>query len=408
MLHHFNRATTNIQPTFIGSNAVRGSAGSAVTVTAISNVQAGDLLIAFIVYATSGATPTNTDAGWTLRSTNSGLQTAWALLTKVATGSEASYIFQPSSGASSVSVLAYRGCEPCQVQVGTTTYANSATQTGASITASNQGTLLFFSANELGTLTITTAPTGMTQRSFVTSGSPSAAVYELANVSQGTVTGNKTIVYSGVSADGLGVLVQIKTAQRQVITPQYIAQANAIVTTNNTNITINKPTGTVENDLMVVLLVAGNTTNTFSLSGWTSILTNAGTTILYRVAGASEGASYTFVQSASNTSQGVIATFRYCSYDTIGTAVTGQGPSYYSVTTASKYQLCIIVGSRPAGSAYVAQGGIINIFQNNTAPSVLMGYVNAVGDGTFYGKNVLGSSSNNTGVAIALKGLVSS
>ncbi len=215
MLHHFNRATTNIQPTFIGSSTLR-STSATPTVTAIANVQAGDLLIAFIVNSNQAATFDGSSDGWTLRATNTGAANVWYLLTKVATGSEASYLFRVSTGTLTLSVLAYRGCEPCQVQVGTTTFANSATQTGASITASNQGTLLFYSYVESAS-TVTTAPSGMTQRVAQTANSPSASVYELANVSQTTVTGDKTIVYS-TSGQGAGVLVQIKTAQRQVIT----------------------------------------------------------------------------------------------------------------------------------------------------------------------------------------------
>jgi hypothetical protein len=403
MLHHFNRATTNIQPTFIGSSTLR-STSATPTVTAIANVQAGDLLIAFIVNSNQAATFDGSSDGWTLRATNTGAANVWYLLTKVATGSEASYLFRVSTGTLTLSVLAYRGCEPCQVQVGTTTFANSATQTGASITASNQGTLLFYSYVESAS-TVTTAPSGMTQRVAQTANSPSASVYELANVSQTTVTGDKTIVYS-TSGQGAGVLVQIKTAQRQVITPQYIAQANAATTVASTDLTINKPTGTVENDLMVAFIQASNN-NTWSLSGWTSVSSDNGQAILYRVAGASEGSSYTFVQSLSNTSQGVIATFRYCSYDAVGTVLT-TASAYPSVTTASKYQLCITFGGRHASTTFTAPAGMTTIFNTTSAPSIIISYINAVGNGTFYGTNTASGSANVRSVSIALKGLVSS
>ena len=404
MLHHFNRATTNIQPTFIGSSSVRANSGSTLTVSAIANVQAGDLLIAFVANATQTATMTASD-GWTLRSTNAGTANVWFLLTKIATGSEASYFFTPSTGNTTANVLAYRGCEPCQVQVGTTTFANSATQTGASITASNQGTLLFFSYTE-ATATITTAPSGMTQRVAQTANSPSTSVYELANISQTTVTGDKTIVYSGAN-QGAGVLVQIKTAQRQVITPQYIAEANAITSGAATSLVINKPTETIENDVLVAVLSATGTTGTYTSTGFTERYRNNGFAVLTKVAGASEGSSYTFTF-ASLTVRGVILAFRYCSYDAVGTN-TASNPSYPSVTTASKYQLCI-TASRSTGAVTTWTGpdGMNTIYSTGTAPSMIISYLNSVGDGTFYGTFEASNQNQPLSVSLALKGLVSS
>ena len=73
-------------------------------------------------------------------------------------------------------------------------------------------------------------------------------------------------------------------------------------TTTGTSLTINKPTGVVQGDVMFVNIAqTGNNTTDPSLSGWTLIDSTslAGTTarygaVFYKVAGASEGASYTF------------------------------------------------------------------------------------------------------------------
>jgi len=71
--------------------------------------------------------------------------------------------------------------------------------------------------------------------------------------------------------------------------------------TRATSLSVGKPTGTVEGDLMVAIICCNNGTVTITAPGdWTAAATNptngAGNTIatFYRVAGASEGASYSF------------------------------------------------------------------------------------------------------------------
>lgn len=90
-------------------------------------------------------------------------------------------------------------------------------------------------------------------------------------------------------------------------------------TTNNTNITINKPTGVVAGDVMLVNIAkAGNNTNAPTLAGWTLIsgvaIGGGGTqrygAVLYKVAGATEPANYTFALGAgTNTGSGGIVAF---------------------------------------------------------------------------------------------------
>jgi len=79
--------------------------------------------------------------------------------------------------------------------------------------------------------------------------------------------------------------------------PVYQAFAEAKSLTAVTEISINKPAGVVEGDLMVVC-IAKRFTATVSCSGWTTIQegTNAAIHIatMYKIAGDSEPASYTF------------------------------------------------------------------------------------------------------------------
>jgi hypothetical protein len=98
-------------------------------------------------------------------------------------------------------------------------------------------------------------------------------------------------------------------------------------TSTNTNLTINKPAGVVSGDVMIVNIVkAGNTSSDPTLSGWTVIsggvlddfywfgydlgYGNVRGTLLYKIAGASEPANYTFsLGSGTDYSNGTIVAF---------------------------------------------------------------------------------------------------
>lgn len=83
-------------------------------------------------------------------------------------------------------------------------------------------------------------------------------------------------------------------------------------TTSVTSVTINKPAGTVQNDLMIAFLSRdASGSNMPPPSGWTQLIQNdIGTThraeIFYKIAGASEPASYSF--DLIDTNEGVVGT----------------------------------------------------------------------------------------------------
>lgn len=86
-------------------------------------------------------------------------------------------------------------------------------------------------------------------------------------------------------------------------------------TSTNTNLTINKPTGVVSGDVMIVNITSNNG-GTPSLSGWNSLGTgifngsNLRATVLYKVAGGSEPSSYTFaLGTGANNAIGTIIAF---------------------------------------------------------------------------------------------------
>jgi hypothetical protein len=127
--------------------------------------------------------------------------------------------------------------------------------------------------------------------------------------------------------------------------PSYQEQATAVLGSNGRSLTINKPTGTVQGDLLLAAISVDGTPNISPPTGWTTIREgNSGTQVrlevYYKVAGASEPSSYTFTWSRYNTQQAAGAILRYSGVNTtapINTSGIGSGttisPTAPSVTT---------------------------------------------------------------------------
>lgn len=91
-----------------------------------------------------------------------------------------------------------------------------------------------------------------------------------------------------------------------------------------TGLTITKPSGVVSGDLLIAIVLGGNGTWTGD-TGWTEAIDQGATPgirVAYKVAGGSEGASYTFTGSASGVKFGIILCYRGVSWDVIGASVT--------------------------------------------------------------------------------------
>lgn len=139
----------------------------------------------------------------------------------------------------------------------------------------------------------------------------------------------------------------------------FIASAQTQNSTAGDLLVINKPTGTQQNDLMVAVM-ASNVNKSITWTGdtgWTEVAdqgASATLRIAYKVAGASEGASYTFT--ASNTNNllgGCILTYRGANYDAIGSFVTGTAVGALTPTgpsAASNYSTLIGISAANGAS----------------------------------------------------------
>ncbi len=126
-----------------------------------------------------------------------------------------------------------------------------------------------------------------------------------------------------------------------VIDPAITYRANGSVIGTNTAVVIPKPTGTVVNDLLVahVAYESGSSITITAPGGWTLIrktdaASDVGEATYYRVAGGSEGASYTFTLSQSKKFSAAIAAY-YGVHNPSPQSATSSGATGASSTTAT-------------------------------------------------------------------------
>lgn len=107
--------------------------------------------------------------------------------------------------------------------------------------------------------------------------------------------------------------------------PEFIASASAIGS-SLTEVTVSKPTGTVQGDLMIAFMSKANTVTWTQPSGWTEVAdqgSNPSIGISYKVAGASEPSSYIFQGGGgSGNPKASIITYRGAAFDVIGSFAT--------------------------------------------------------------------------------------
>jgi hypothetical protein len=132
--------------------------------------------------------------------------------------------------------------------------------------------------------------------------------------------------------------------------PEFVSattasQANGV----SANLTINTPSGTASGDLLIAVLVNAANVSYNQLTGWTRLVnatTGFGSSLQYRIADGTEGASFTFT-AASGTAAcaGSVMRFRYAASCYVGTVGTGNStsPSAPGVTITKNKSLVLSV-----------------------------------------------------------------
>lgn len=197
---------------------------------------------------------------------------------------------------------------------------------------------------------------------------------------------------------------------------EFVASAKTSNTTTGATLVINKPTGTVQNDLMVALYVTNNGQELWTPdTGWQEIIDQnspPGLSASYKVAGASEGSSYTFTNAANNRIlTGVILTFRNAVYDTVGTISTTHTLGVQAapaITLASNNSAIVAFYCRASGSLTWSNptSGLVSADSDSdaSAPSFAVYYQLNMSSGSTGTKSATISTSGS-GMACILVGI---
>ncbi len=340
---------TRAQPSFVSSSTARvTTAGN--TVTAPSSIQDGDLLVAVGFNLTNGLTVTP-PTGFNVQHLDGTADNTVFIATKTAASESGNYTFTWSSAAgNSVAILVYRNATRVNT-IGAIARATATTCAAASITPTYEGVLCVAFASEGASPSITTPPSTVTQRAVWPGSSGALVVYDL-SPQAASATSTYTITWN---ANNANAALQFQVTNEPDVSPIFVASATKSNSALGTTLVINKPAGTVQDDLMIAVMAADAAGLWSGDTGWNEVVDQAADPnlrIAYKVAGASEGASYTFTNASSQTLSGCILTYRYAAYDTVaGTHVTGANPLILtSISPSLSQSILIACGARSSAS----------------------------------------------------------
>jgi hypothetical protein len=365
----------------IRPNGVRKPAGTV----------AGDVMIASIAFGLD--TPTITPpTGWTLirRITSSSKTTGFdsmAIYYRVADASDASvssYYFTISGGASNSwvgAIQSFSGVDtsnPIDVESGQVTGVGLTHATPSVTTTGTNRLIVTTHAVYAGNLTWT-PPAGMTETLDFKGG----------KVSPGWSVETNYVLQAAAGATG------IKTATASGPSPTYgglthiLALRPAASGGSSNTLTINKPAGVVQNDVMIASISVGPNTITITPpSGWALVRrtdnangTSNSLAVYSKVAGAGEGASYDWTFSSGNTgAAGGIMAFSGADpvLETDSGVNTGSGTSSATNAVNTAFANTMIITSHAIGSAstWTPPAGMTEtVDANGGSASLEMNYV---------------------------------
>ena len=403
-------AAARPQPTFV-SSSINRVAASSNTIPAPSGIQDGDLLI-IVGYATSGNSTITFPSGFTgVYYDGSDTNTQFAGV-KVAASESGSYVIG-SSNPNTAAILVYRNATRINT-VGAATKATSATSTASGITPTYAGVVCAVFGNG-GNGTVVTPPSGLTQRALFANSSlnPGLGVYELANPGP-SATSTYSLVWS-LGNPNAGF--QFQVTNEPSVAPVFVASATGMNAGGGGGgsgqlLTINKPTGTVEGDLMIALMSAETNSTWTGDTGWTEVLdqgTNPSLRVAYKSATASEPSSYTFTNNSNtNGKSGAILTYRYAAYDVIAGAVTTNANPLVlaSISPSLSQSVLIAFGARDGASITLGTPTSMTARvtdADSTSPSYIVCEQRVAKGPTGTRSMSTGSTTNVAGIMLAIK-----
>lgn len=429
--------------TYVGGASTAG-AGSAstgsISLTSLSggvstSPAAGDLIVVSTVIASTVAIAAGiASSGYTqvanLTSTDTYVSNM-AVAYKLSDGTETS-ISTNASGSTSEGVATivhvWRGVNqllPIDAQVTTATAINTRIPNPAAITPNTAGCVILafgMSANNAGSPTLLIEPAGTINAINVAgAGSGSAcksSVYAYNGWTSGSYdpppwTGGGTSTSNDSSC---AVTFAIRPAGSSQIGPVLLSAASTQNTVSSTSLTINRPGGTRQNDLLVAFLLSGGGTQGaggWSSTGWTFANNLTGgnnrpfNAIAYKIVGAGEASSYTFTAATSRTLSGSIIAYRNAAYDTVGTATDSTNPLVLPSITVSDFSTLIGIGSRDTASITVTGPSTMQtvvLDNGGNTPSYLISQETPEASGSVGTRSfTVGATTNVNGCMVSVK-----
>lgn len=219
-----------------------------------------------------------------------------------------------------------------------------------------------------------------------------------------TFSGTDSAAYSWCA-----VTMALRPKQAINTAPVFVESATNQNAATGSSLIINKPTGTQQNDLMIAFMTTDSGTSTWTGdTSWTEIA-DQGTVpnirIAYKVAGASEGSSYTFTSSISTQIlSGAILTYRGAAYDAIGSIVNAANPLVPTGPTAAA-DWCRLIGfaSRAASTTITSTMTQRLVDPNGNSPNWFIGDKIVIAGATGTESFTVGSTSSVAAVLLTIK-----
>lgn len=275
--------------------ALRPAAGgnTSLSVTKPTGTVDNDVLIATVAYAGGTLTP---PAGWTSVLSQAATGVTLAVYRKIAASEGSSYTWSLNSADGlAVSLSTYYNVNTTTPVNASNSQANasSTSMTAPTVTPGTTADMLIFAGAVAGNIRAT-APGGMTEDADV--GNTGVGVYMADQLlASSSATGSKTATLASATANAAALVVLNPSSSSAV----------------NTSFSVAKPTGTVNNDVMIAAVAFAGGTLT-APAGWTQTLSRAGTGTTLRVyqrVASSEGSSYTWALDSTDGLAVAISTY---------------------------------------------------------------------------------------------------
>ena len=330
-------------PSLVGSSSFNdGTNVTSISLTKPAGTQPGDLAIAML----TGGGGANDVGNWTntsftfLYENVTAATVNSAIAYRVLDGTEGASFTFTTTGSCKLSgeLVVYRGGSISGITTSALGISTSSQNLQAansplvanSITAATNSILYSMFSQQDDNAAFTSAPSDLTLLRTVSTNVKHNYWIGYKTVTTAAATGNYQI-NSSLAVSSANFLFTVSNV------PSFVGAA-AITQTSGTTITLDKPAGTQEGDLMIAFYTTDADSGTWTPdTDWTEIIDSPASSLIvvgacYKVATSSEPSTYTFTCSSSSNVSGVILTYRNAQFDVVGTLGEGNAAN---VQTAS-------------------------------------------------------------------------